>query len=123
MTSRRWQDWVTLVLGIWMFFSPWLLGFYSAMPAASWSFFVVGVAFVVFAAFALNLRTLWEEWVNLALGVWSIISPWVLGFSGIGRARDDAVVVGLIVAALSIWALVERHAPATGTTTEHSLKH
>lgn len=122
MASRRWQDWVTLVLGIWLFFSPWLLGFYSQMPVASWSFFVVGVAFVVFAAFALNLRTLWEEWVDLALGAWMVISPWVLGFDGISRARDNAVVIGLAVAMASLWALADRHW-GVGDATGHSLKH
>ena len=106
-TNKRWQDWVSLVLGIWLFVSPWLLGFYSSIPRDSWNFFIVGVAFIVFARFALNLRTLWEEWVNLALGVWMIISPWALSYSANAAARDDAVVVGLIVGLLSIWSLSE----------------
>ncbi len=100
--NTRWQDWVSLVLGIWLFFSPWILSFYSAMPAASWNFFVLGVAFVVFAAFGLNLRTLWEEWVNLVLGIWMIISPWVLQYNANSAARDDAVIIGVIVAVMAI---------------------
>jgi hypothetical protein len=106
-TNKRWQDWVSLVLGIWLFLSPWLLGFYSGIPRDSWNFFIVGIAFIVFAAFALNLRTLWEEWVNLALGVWMIISPWALSYSGNATARDDAIVVGVIVGLLAIWSLSE----------------
>ena len=105
-TQKRWQDWVSLVLGIWLFVSPWLLGFYSSLPRDSWNFFIVGLAFIVFAGFALNMRTLWEEWVNLALGVWMIISPWLLGYSANAVARDDAVVVGLIVGLLSVWSLL-----------------
>ena len=111
MTSKRWQDWVTLVLGIWLFFSPWIVGFYQHMPEASWNFFALGVALVVFAAFGLNLRSLWEEWVNLVLGIWLIISPWVLRFADQGHARNDAVIVGVIVAAMAIWALLEKHMP------------
>ena len=105
-TQKRWQDWVSLVLGIWLFVSPWLLGFHSSIPRDSWNFFIVGLAFIVFAGFALNMRTLWEEWVNLALGVWMIISPWLLGYSANAVARDDAVVVGLIVGLLSVWSLL-----------------
>jgi len=108
---KKWQDWVTLVLGIWLFFSPWILRFHPALPGPSWNFFLLGIAMVVFAAFALNLRTLWEEWVNLALGIWMIISPWVLRFSDNSAARDDAIVVGVIVALISIWALADSRTP------------
>jgi SPW repeat-containing protein len=116
-TNKRWQDWVNLVLGIWLFFSPWLLGFRPSMPQQSWNFFIVGIAFIVFAGFALNLRTIWEEWVNLALGVWMIISPWALSYSGNATARDDAVIVGIIVGALSIWSLSESRLGRTGERT------
>jgi hypothetical protein len=108
--AMKWQDWVTLVLGVWLFFSPWILGFYSSMPGASWNFFLLGIAFVVFSAFGLSLRTMWEEWVTLVLGLWMIVSPWVLAYSTITPARDDAVIVGVINAALAIWTLAERRA-------------
>ena len=110
--AMKWQDWVTLVLGVWLFFSPWILGFHSSMPGASWNFFLLGIAFVVFAAFGLSLRTAWEEWVTLVLGLWMIISPWILAYSGIASARDDAVIVGVINAALAIWTLAERRTGA-----------
>ncbi len=117
----RWQDWVTLVLGVWLFFSPWILGFYSEMPAASWNFFVIGVAFVVFAGYALNQRSLWEEWVNLVLGIWMIISPWVLLYSGNSTARDNAIIVGLIVAVVSIWTLADKHTRIGDAAADRSL--
>ncbi|HEY7902896.1 MAG TPA: SPW repeat protein [Casimicrobiaceae bacterium] len=107
--AMKWQDWVTLVVGVWLLFSPWLLGFYTAIPAASWNFFMAGFAFAIFAAVGLNLRTAWEEWVNMALGIWMIASPWVLGYRGTIAARDDAVIVGLVVAVMAVWTLAERH--------------
>lgn len=122
MQTRRWQDWVTLILGIWLFFSPWILRFYPEMPTASWNFFVLGIAFVVFAAFGLNLRTLWEEWVNLILGIWMIISPWVLQYSGNTTPRYDAIVVGVIVAVMAIWAMADRHTRIGTTPTDHSMQ-
>ncbi|MGE5116326.1 MAG: SPW repeat protein [Betaproteobacteria bacterium] len=119
--NKRWQDWINLLLGIWLFFSPWILGFYSSMPAQSWNFFAIGVAFFVFALAAVNMRSLWEEWVNLVLGIWMIISPWVLRYSGNASARDDAVIVGIVVAVLSIWALAEKHAPVGDAGMEQRL--
>ena len=118
-TDRRWQDWVTLVLGIWLFISPWALRFEPGMPAQSWNFYVLGVAFFVFAIGAINMRTLWEEWVTLVLGIWMIISPWVLAYSGNVNARDDAVIVGVIIGAMSIWALAVPHGPDRLVTLDH----
>ncbi|MFP5404783.1 MAG: SPW repeat protein [Gammaproteobacteria bacterium] len=122
MQTRRWQDWITLILGIWLFFSPWILRFYGEMPAASWNFFVLGIAFVVFAAFGLNLRSLWEEWVNLILGIWMIISPWVLQYSANTTPRDNAIIVGVIVAVMAIWAMAANNPRIGHTPTDHSLQ-
>jgi hypothetical protein len=40
--------WMNLVLGAWVFISPWAVGF-AFLPAAFWNSFVVGTAIVVFA--------------------------------------------------------------------------
>ncbi|HEV8502475.1 MAG TPA: SPW repeat protein [Casimicrobiaceae bacterium] len=119
--AMKWQDWVTLVVGIGLLFSPWLFGFSTAVPTASWDFFIAGIAFAIFAAFGLSLRTAWETWVNLALGIWTIASPWVLGFRGTLAARDAAVVVGLVVVVMAVWTLAARHAPMPAG--ERSLTH
>ncbi|HZS81349.1 MAG TPA: SPW repeat protein [Stellaceae bacterium] len=41
-----WQEWINLLLGAWLFASPWALGFLQAAPAASWDHWIVG--FLVF---------------------------------------------------------------------------
>lgn len=112
MASKRWQDGINILLGIWLFFSPWILQFYSDIPAQSWNFFLIGIAMVVFAGLAFNLRRLWEEWISLVLGIWMIISPWVLAFTGTIAARDDAVIVGIITGVLAIWSLIDQHTHA-----------
>ena len=38
----QWEDWVTLALGAWLFFSPWIYG-YAMMQAAAWNSYIVGV--------------------------------------------------------------------------------
>jgi hypothetical protein len=43
----------------------------------------------------------WEEWINLLLGVWVLVSPWVLSFSAQTTARWAHVGIGLIVAVLA----------------------
>jgi hypothetical protein len=42
----------------------------------------------------------WLSGINALAGIWMIISPWVLGFSGDGRPTWSAVIIGIIVLVL-----------------------
>lgn len=53
-------------------------------------------------------------WVNLVLGAWLVVAPWILGY-GSGPAVANDVVLGLAVVAVSILLLVSP-APAAGET-------
>jgi hypothetical protein len=48
----------------------------------------------------------WEEWVNAALAAWLIVSPYVLGFSGVVSAFWNQLIVGVLVGGFAIWASV-----------------
>jgi hypothetical protein len=39
--------------------------------------------------------------VNLVVGVWVLLSPWLLGFSGFGRPAWNAAATGLRIAAIA----------------------
>ena len=62
-------DLVNVVLGLCLVFAPWALGFTSEM-AATRNAWIVGAAIALIALGALFAFREWEEWVNLALGVW-----------------------------------------------------
>lgn len=98
---QRWEDWLNLVLGAWLFISPWLLG-YSNATAAAWNAYIVGAAFAIFALIALGKPDRWEEWVNVVIGAWAVISPWVLGYAAVTAATWNAVIVGAIVLLVSL---------------------
>ncbi|WP_420107554.1 SPW repeat domain-containing protein [Mesorhizobium qingshengii] len=40
-----------------------------------WNQHIVGVAVVILAAVALFAFKSWEEWLNVALGAWLLVSP------------------------------------------------
>jgi hypothetical protein len=42
----------------------------------------------------------WQDWTNIALGVWLLVSPWVLGFSNIEAATWNAVLLGIAIVVL-----------------------
>jgi hypothetical protein len=60
----------------------------------------------------------WRDWVMLALGAWLFLSPWILGFtvapaegeavaSGFAAAAWNAWILGVVIAALAIWAALK----------------
>jgi hypothetical protein len=107
MKTQRWQDWVILVLGVWLFFSPfWMTGYASASSIAAWDSYVLGVIAVVFSIAALGTGQVWEEWVELVLGAWLILSPFFLSFYTTEHgAAWNQIIVGILVAADAIWVL------------------
>jgi hypothetical protein len=101
---RQWEDWCDWGLGIWLILSPWVLHFWPDSTATR-NAVVVG-AIVIFAeVVTLSVFRVWEEWINVALGAWLVVSPWVLGFGGV--AQTNAVIVGLIIAALALYEVRE----------------
>jgi len=103
-------DLVNVVLGLCLVFAPWALGFTSEIGATR-NAWIVGAAIALIALGALFAFREWEEWVNLALGVWAILAPWLLGFATVAAALYAHVIIGLIVAALAaldLWMIHNR---------------
>lgn len=44
-----------------------------------------------------------SAWINLAAGAWILISPWLLGVSGIAIITWSNVLIGLILILLNLW--------------------
>jgi hypothetical protein len=112
--ERRWQDYLNLILGIWLFLSPWLLSYSGTNTTASWNAWIFGVALVVFSAIAVSMPQTWEEIINLLIGIWMVISPWVLGFTGARSPESNAVIVGILAIVFSVWAMAMRRTEIRG---------
>jgi hypothetical protein len=111
--GRQWQDLLNMLLAIWLFFSPWVLefgnhasasqhtaGFAAAQAATANAWWLGAIVFLVSAS-ALGRMRLWQEWVNLILGAWIFVAPWVLGFYGLRVASFDHWIVGALIFAIS----------------------
>lgn len=118
-------SWINFVLGLWLLISPFTLG-YSGTAATE--DVVVGV---LIAALAL-WRAVGDEtegmkavsWAAAILGIWTIIAPFALGYTGIFIAVLNDVIVGLIVAVLAaIRALQTPHGGTIGRTAQHHGAH
>ncbi len=106
MKKVRWQDYFTMLVGMWIAVSPWMLGFGDDFGVLTWSALAVGVGIAVLAAIDLDAPAAWEEWTMIALGGWVAASPWVLGFTTHQAGTVSMVGAGLVVAVLAGWALV-----------------
>jgi SPW repeat-containing protein len=59
---KAWEEWVVMVLALWVFFSPWVIGF-SGYRAATFNAVVVGLLAILFAASAMSLdKALEKRW-------------------------------------------------------------
>jgi len=103
--TAQWKDAVNFVLGVWLILSPWVFGFVSDQTP-TWNAWAIGVIIAIAALAALVSFNKWEEWVNVVLGIWLIVSPFILGFSGLMDALWNQVVVGILVGILAIWSAV-----------------
>src|ERR1700748_2187472 len=106
MAAKRWQDWGNAILGLWMALSPWLLAFSTSPGGAARAAWILGAAIVALAGVALYIPSIWEEGLNLLLGVCLAVSPFVLGYSEQPEPTLNAVGVGVVVTLLALWALL-----------------
>src|SRR5207253_11240055 len=91
-------DIANLYLGGFLACAPHILSFESGPENVNAH--VAGVGIIVLAMAAIYAHVDWEEWLNLALGMWLIAAPWVLNFTS-GNAVTVHIVIGFLVAALA----------------------
>jgi SPW repeat len=89
---------VNILLGIWVLVSPFVLAFHSSK--AVWSNVITGVIVGILALVRWSMHQPGWSWLNLMLGIWLVVSPFVLFASG--AAMWNNVIVGIIIAALAL---------------------
>lgn len=102
---KHWQDVVSIVVGLWLIASPWVLGIREPLQAIG-DMVVIGVILVAFAVTEMFLPESWEEWSEVVLGAWLVGSPWILEFTNVPLAMRNVIVCGAIVAILGVWVLL-----------------
>lgn len=123
-----------LLAGLWLIISPFVLGYSDLGQAtktmasqATNNSLIVGFTVAVIAAIRLanayrfgeyELPTMWLSWLSALLGLWLIVSPFVLGFADVTNlttAYWNTIILGIIVTVLGVWSALTARALA-GTT-------
>ncbi|RUT31425.1 hypothetical protein EMQ25_11290 [Arsenicitalea aurantiaca] len=121
MNERHWQDWLIAVVGVWLVLSNWVLAYTipGTAPAGAdslifWNALLTGAIALLLGGMALAAFRIWEEWADIAIGLWLIASPWVLGFASVPLAMWNVTLSGVVIILSAAWTLYDaretRHA-------------
>ena len=108
-------DLYNLLFAVVLLAAPWLFALTNSTGKID--LWASGAAIAAISLAALVAFTSWEEWANLLLGLWLIVSPWLLGFAHT-RAMHFSIGTGCLVAfmaLLELWLLYEAR-PADHTS-------
>jgi hypothetical protein len=109
MDMKRLRDLLITVLGLWLMMSPRVLHFAVVHTDAVWNTWVIGAAIILLTAvsrYLVDRRSPWEDLACAGFGFWLIVSPWALGFGQHTPERSNSIVIGALVAALALWAMM-----------------
>jgi hypothetical protein len=122
-THRTWEDWGGMLLGALIIASPWFPIQDEAMRAGQQMIILntIAIGLVVFGLAQLEYVALqrWQEVITILVGLWLIVSPYVLGYSGGGFLRLYHTSLGVLVVLLGVLQLWQDW----GLSDQDMLKH
>src|ERR1700676_3988976 len=93
MDMKRLRDLLITVLGLWLMMSPRGLHFAAVPGGSGGNTWLLGAAVILITAvsrYLLDERNPWEDIACAALGLWLMVSPWVLGFAAHETERSNS---------------------------------
>jgi len=100
---------LNVLAGIWLMVSPWVLG-YSWPPVVIFESVVVGIAVLFLAVIRLSRpHSTVLSWINILLGTWLFISPFLLDFYELPAATANAMLPGFFIANFGLLAAYANH--------------
>ncbi len=101
MRIQHWQDAASLLVGLWLVLSSFILGLSGA---AVWVTIALGLGVMLFAIEAFVIPSYLEEWGEMLLGLALLLAPWTIGYEV--SATVSSVLSGIVVILLAVWELM-----------------
>ena len=102
LSAKRWQDGVILLLGVWLFVSPWVMG-YPSDSAPAINAYIAGAIMAALAIFDLYKTYVWAVLLNIVVGAWVAVSPWLVDVVADRAMSTSMLVTGLATIVLGLW--------------------
>lgn len=104
MAWKRPQDWINLLLGIFLLVVP----SFGLAGGGATATYLVGTSILLVSFWALAMpQSKAAQWCNILLGAGYFFAPWVYGFVTIGTAAWSAWIVGALVVIFASTALAQ----------------
>lgn len=103
--TRRWQEWASFALGLWLAMSPWIFGYADEHSAATGNAAFMGIALALSSHFQVSIDVRSLLWLHFAVGAWLAAAPFVLDFAATMLPALNCIAVGTLVMALAASAL------------------
>ena len=103
MRRNRLPALLTMAAGLWLAVAPLLLG-YAPFEAVAWHNAFIGLLVAALAASrAFGTTGAWADWVNVLLGAWMLVAPYLLRYEYAEFARNHDIVLGLLILGFALW--------------------
>lgn len=97
---------LSLLFAVWLFISPYVMGFATRSAVAMWTVDIAGVGVFILSAIRLwiphGTRVL--SWINVLVGLGLMLSPFVWFLTGDFYLMWDFVIVGAALVVFNVWA-------------------
>ena len=108
--------WLSLVLGLWLVASPYLIGYGPLNAVATGNNMLVGILIVVCSIWTLvgGKGLAGVSAFQALTSIWLIVAPFALQFRALPHVLANDATVGIIVLLISLgeeWSLGHRHVP------------
>jgi hypothetical protein len=112
MREPRWQNWLGLLVGIYILAIPWILpGIFSLSPASVMTDVagsVTGLAIVGISLLGIVEPEIWIDWLKFLLGFGILVTPWLFRFSDNIFLAFNFVFAGMLLIIVSGLAFASR---------------
>ena len=88
---------INILFGIWLILAPFILA-YTGLQVAMWNDIILGVLVGVIALIrTFGTAQAGTSWINVLLGIWLIIAPFVLSYGDNPTPRWNDVILGILI--------------------------
>jgi hypothetical protein len=101
---------INVLIGIWLIISPFVVRAFDHLMNMRTNNVIVGILVALVALYLASGKAKAEwMWANVILGLWLIVSPFVLGVSSIATVVWHNIIAGIVVALLAWSRAFVRH--------------
>ncbi len=103
---------LNILFSIWLIISPFVLAYAGLSTLAMWDAIIVGVIVLILSAIRRSnpMNLSWLSWINTLLGLWLLVSPFILGTARFAIAMQSDILIGIAFIVFGVWSALSTRA-------------